>query len=88
MVHSGWGSRFVPGRTQYNTMELILLLYLPWQNGQEEEIGKEFKLYFSKVRVQNYICWFKVSFDFYPMYMNYDLIFKNSQNLIMYLQMN
>lgn len=29
MVHSGRGSRFVPGGTQSNTMELIPLLHLP-----------------------------------------------------------
>ena len=37
MVHSGWGSRFVPGGTQYTNMELILLLYLTkvGQTGQK-----------------------------------------------------
>lgn len=77
MVHSGWGSRFVPGGTQYTNMELILLLYLT-KVGQTGQKVREKNSSFLKSKDCHVTCQFRVSFDFYLMYMNYNLIFKNS----------
>lgn len=94
MVHSGWGSRFVPGGTQYTNMELILLLYLTKvgqtrQKVREKNSGflkskKAFKL--SCYLLAQGFLWFlsdvyELQFDFLK-FLEFENVSKQGENLL------